>query len=65
MKLYAEVGGDLKRLQQLVGSNLSADLVRRYRLIYLQSSLQNATRRAATHRLLTQIQTEAREMRGT
>ncbi|MBA2540286.1 MAG: hypothetical protein H0V17_11665 [Deltaproteobacteria bacterium] len=64
MKLYAAVGKELDDLRRLVGANLSSDLLRRYRLIYLASALQTQARRTATHNLLTQIQSEARAMRG-
>ncbi|MBA2541161.1 MAG: hypothetical protein H0V17_16085 [Deltaproteobacteria bacterium] len=59
--LYSDVGSELSRLQQVVGS---ADLIRRYRLIQLQSALQDPAQRAATHQLLTQIKAEALEVHG-
>ncbi len=60
--LYRTVGTELARLQRAVGTSLTADLSRRYRMLLLASALQSAPRRAAAHEVLAQLRRDIKAL---
>ncbi len=61
--LYKAVGAELAGLERAIGRNLTADLVRRYRMLMLPPMVQTPARRTAAHEVLTQLRRDIAALR--